>query len=408
MIATTTISINSCKKGCTDPIANNYNEEAKKDNGSCDYSDIYAEDKNAIIENYADIVFANYEDAYNEAVELQSQIAAFIANPSDNGLTLCKNAWLDAREPYGQTEVYRFADGPIDDADGPEGLLNAWPLDESYIDYVTGNANAGIINDPTTYPTIDAATLEGLNEAGGEENISVGYHAIEFLLWGQDDPNTALLTPGQRSYLDYVDGGGTASNEDRRRTYLMICADLLVAHLGDVKDEWDPAISGNFRSTFLSMDNDAALANILTGMGTLSKSELAGERMFVALDNQDQEDEHSCFSDNTHRDIITNAQGIRNVFIGSYTRVNGTTISGTSLQDLIEKINPDRESTISTFSASIVTLTNDIPTPFDYHLTQETAGGNGPVMQAINALQDQGDAIVQMAKDMGITISTAL
>ncbi|MCB9195132.1 MAG: hypothetical protein H6598_02805 [Flavobacteriales bacterium] len=405
---TTIFSISSCKKGCTDASANNFNEEAKKDDGSCDYSDIYASDKQAIKETYASIAYASYNDAYNTAIELQDAIDDFITNPTANGLIACKTAWLAAREPYGQTEVFRFADGPIDDNDGPEGLLNAWPLDEVYIDYVDGNNTSGIINDLVNYPTIDASTLEALNEAGGEENISVGYHAIEFLLWGQDDANTALLTPGQRSYLDFVDGGGTASNEDRRRDYLSVCAQLLVDHLETIKNEWDPNISGNYRSVFLAMDNDLALQNILTGMGTLSKSELPGERMFVALDNQNQEDEHSCFSDNTHRDIITNALGIRNVYLGQYTDLNGINISGASLQDLISKVNPARASSLNSSSADIDTKTNAIPDPFDFQLTQESIGGSGPIMQAILALQNQGDLIVEMAKDLGITISTTL
>ena len=70
--------------------------------------------------------------------------------------------------------------------DGPEGLINAWPLDEAYIDYVEGDPAAGVVNDPDTYPTIDAELLTSLNEQGGEANISTGWHAIEFLLWGQD------------------------------------------------------------------------------------------------------------------------------------------------------------------------------------------------------------------------------
>ena len=49
---------------------------------------------------------------------------------------------------YSPTEVFRFYGGPIDDDNGPEGLLNAWPLDEVFIDYVLGNPDAGIINDP--------------------------------------------------------------------------------------------------------------------------------------------------------------------------------------------------------------------------------------------------------------------
>ncbi|MEM1044453.1 MAG: imelysin family protein, partial [Bacteroidota bacterium] len=133
---------------------------------------------------YADIVAASYQDSYDAAVELDQAIDAFVEAPSEAGLEAAKEAWLTAREPYGQTEAYRFANGPIDDADGPEGLLNAWPLDEAYIDYVEGDSDAGIINRPEDFPTIDQQLILDLNEQGGEENVSAGYHAIEFLLWG--------------------------------------------------------------------------------------------------------------------------------------------------------------------------------------------------------------------------------
>ena len=61
-------------------------------------------------------------------------------------LVPARKAWLAAREPYGQTEAFRFYGGPIDDAKGPEGRINAWPLDEAYIDSVKGKAGSGIIN----------------------------------------------------------------------------------------------------------------------------------------------------------------------------------------------------------------------------------------------------------------------
>ncbi|MEM7038205.1 MAG: imelysin family protein, partial [Bacteroidota bacterium] len=363
--------------------------------------------KDEIKANYAAMVYANYQDAYELASDMHDALDAFIANPTQATLDAAKEAWLASREPYGVSEVYRFGEGPIDDADGPEGALNAWPLDESYVDYVTGNATSGIINDGNT--TIDAATLEGLNEVGAEENISIGYHAIEFLLWGQDDANTGLMTPGQRPFTDFVTGGsGTASNQQRRADYLAACADILLGHLQSLIDEWNPSGSGNYYETFMALDGDEAIRRMLSGCGILAKSELAGERIFTALDNQDQEDEHSCFSDNTHRDIITNAIGVRNVYFGVYTRNDGSTVSGTGIIALAREIDADLNTEVVNLLNQAVDACHAIPVPFDNALTQESVGGSGPIQTAVNTLQSAGDKIAEMAAAMDITISTDL
>lgn len=356
-------------------------------------------------ETVAKIAYANYNDAYLTAVSLRESINVLVEAPSQSTLDAAKAAWLEAREAYGQTEVFRFQEGPIDDANGPEGLINAWPLDEAYIDYVDGNATAGIINDVSL--TITPELLENANENGGEKNISVGYHAIEFLLWGQDDANTALMTPGNRPFTDFVtDGSGTAANQERRGTYLKICADLLVEHLDYVKNEW--AENGNYRKSFLSMEANDAVDKILTGMGILSKSELASERMFVALDNQDQEDEHSCFSDNTHRDVILNAQGIYNLYFATYTTIDGEVVSGTSIQDILAKAEKKKEEDYTTVFEETMEAVKAVPAPFDYALTQETIGGNGPIMTAVRKLQNQGNEIANLAADLDLIISTDL
>ena len=375
-------------------------------NASAPVADPYATTKTAIKENYANIVYANYKDSYDKAIVLKAALTTFTNAPSVANLATAKQSWLDAREPYGQTEAFRFANGPIDAANGPEGQLNAWPLDESYIDYTIASSTSGIINNASTYPTISGAVLDGLNEQGGEENISIGYHAIEFLLWGQDDANTSLGTPGNRSYLDFVGSG--PGNEQRRQDYLMAVADLLVDHLGLMVSDWETGNNSNYRATFMALPNNTMLEYVLTAIGTLSKSELAGERMFTALTNQDQEDEHSCFSDNTHRDSIVNARGIRNVFIGSYTRTDGSVISGTSIKDLIGQINSTIEGELNTLSLATITNTEAMPVPFDNALTQEVAGGSGPIMTAILSLQNQGDKISEMATAFGLTISTTL
>lgn len=361
---------------------------------SCNKEDGGDNNKTAVISDYADFVSESYVQTLADAQALKTAINAFTANPTATSFEAAKDAWLTSRESYGPTEAFRFAEGPIDllnGAEGPEGLLNSWPLDEAYIDYVSGSANAGIINDLVNYPTIDKALLESLNGDGGEENVSVGYHAIEFLLWGQDLTAPSALQAGDRPFTDFQDGG-TASNQDRRRQYLEVCADLLIDHLQILVDEW--ASNGAYRTSFLDMNQDVVLSNIMTGVATLAKGELAGERMFVAYDNQDQEDEHSCFSDNTHRDIRLNFDGIKNVYL------NGNN----SLNSLIAEANPTLATEINTALTEAKTAVYATGTPFDNAITD--AGERPAVLEAVNKLRILGDKFVEGGAAIGITVRT--
>jgi putative iron-regulated protein len=353
---------------------------------------------------YAEIAYANYSDALSTAKELKTAIDAFVANPSESSQKAAKDSWLAAREPYGQTEAFRFSEGPIDDEDGPEGLMNAWPLDEGYIDYTSSETDSGIIANATVFPNLTATVLEAANEAGGDANVSIGYHAIEFLLWGQDLTEPSVEKAGQRSYMDYT----TKSNASRRKEYLQVCSALLIENLQSLVDEWAPGKTTNFRATFLGWSEDEAMKTILTGLGMFSKGELAGERMFTAVKGQDQEDEHSCFSDNTHRDMILNAQSIRNILTGNYVRVDGSVVSGISLEDVIKEENATIAAELEALSASSVAQCNLIPVPFDLAISSETTTSGGPVMTSVATLQDQGDKIAEAAKVLGYTISIEL
>ena len=185
-----------------------------------------------VAEGYADLVYSSYDVSLISANNMRDAIASFIAAPSDATLEAARQAWLDARDDYGPTEAFRFYDGPIDNpTDGPEGRINAWPMDEAYIDYVDGNPEAGIINDVAGYPEITTDVLVEANENGGETNISTGWHAIEFLLWGQD---LSADGAGNRPVSDYT----AAPNADRRAAYLTLATDLLIEDLTSVRDQW--------------------------------------------------------------------------------------------------------------------------------------------------------------------------
>ena len=347
---------------------------------------------------YGELVFASYDDSYQAAIVLKQKIDAFVANPTDAGFQACKTAWLAACVPYGQTEAYRFYGGPIDDKDGPEGLINSWPLDESYVDYVESYPFAGIINNTALYPTLSKTLLEDLNQTGGatmeqsEVNVCTGYHAIEFLLWGQD---LSASGPGSRPFTDYVPGA-TAQNQARRGQFLKIVAELLVDHLDKVRQEW--TLEGNYRKALLaSEDLGEVLGKIFTGLGEMSKGELAGERMFVAVDSKDQENEHSCFSDNTHTDILMNFQGIRNVYTGQYTRVSGSKIAGRSFSAITASLDPTKADAVTAAFADAETKIKAIPVPFD----QAILNAPEKVLAASESLKTLSDKLSDAALVLG-------
>ena len=348
--------------------------------------------KENVRETYAQIAFAIYKDSLIEAKKLQKEIELFLKEPSKAGLDKCRQAWLASREPYGLSEAFRFSNGPIDN-EGLEGAINAWPLDESYIDYVRGNEQSGIINNSKDYPKINKGTVLKLNEQGAETNISTGFHAVEFLLWGQDQEDTSLKTPGDRSFKDFTD----APNAERRAAYLKITIDLLVEHLETICKEWDPQIKGNYLERYKGINHDKSLRDIFNGLFNFSKAELAGERMFVAIRNKDQEDEHSCFSDNTHRDIIQNFNGIRNLALGEYTRLNGEKVSGPGLIDLVEKADQEKAAQMRKQIAELSELMKGIPIPFDHALTTEVLG-KGKLSVIVNKLMALGDSFAQSIK----------
>ena len=317
------------------------------------------------VNSYSEHVHSSYAETLKRAKLLQTAIKEFTATPSVMTQEIAKNTWKYARESYGQTEVFRFYNGPIDRDGGPEGLLNSWPLDESYIDYTVGSPETGIINNIAEFPEVTKELLVSLNELDGEKNISTGYHAIEFLLWGQD---FFVDGPGQRSYTDYVD----APNAARRAQYLNIVADLLVEDVAGLESEWR-AGETNFRAEFETLKDTVALKKLLSGIIFMAGDELSGERMYVAYDTQGQEDEHSCFSDMTHMDIMWNYLGVENV------------IKATNLLGLPELQGKAVTKRIEDRMVSLRALLATIPVPFDQAITNEA--GRAIILTSVEELE---------------------
>jgi putative iron-regulated protein len=349
---------------------------------------------------YADIAEASYGDATTGARGLVGAVDALLAGPSAATLEAAREAWLAAREPYAQTEVFRFYDGPID---GVEGLVNAWPIDESYIE-AEESGSPGILENVERFPEITPELIVSMNAREGETSIASGFHAIEFLLWGRDAQRDG---PGARPYVDYdtmAEGAG-AQLAARRGRYLKLAAVLLVSHLERVTEAWHDR-SDSYRSSFLGAPPRESLALALKGMGTLSGPELAGERLTVAYETKHQENEHSCFSDSTHLDLAGNVQGILNVCKGHYRRLAGSEIAGTGLCELVGRHDETLGKALKAQIASSLEAVRAIPAPFDRAiLGNDEAPSRKAIAHAIAALQLQTESLTQTASGMRLMAS---
>jgi putative iron-regulated protein len=365
-------------------------------------------DRADVVKTYADIGQAMYEDALARARVLQKAVRALVEGPSEASLKAAREAWLSAREPYMQSEVFRFGNSVVDEW---EGKVNAWPLDEGLIDYVEGPY--GTESDSNPYytanvvankrlkvgaKTLDASNitkkvLRDLHEIGGvEANVATGYHAIEFLLWGQDLNGTGPGA-GNRPWTDYSRTGCTHGNCDRRGQYLAAAGELLVEDLAWIARQFAPG--GQARKDLTKGRPDAGIAAILTGLGSLSYGELAGERMKLGLMLHDPEEEHDCFSDNTHNSHYYDIVGMVSVYNGRYVRIDGRQVQGASLAALVGEVAPDLQkemaAKLETTLAAARRLKERAETKerYDQMIGPNNPEGNAVVQAVIDGLVDQ-------------------
>jgi putative iron-regulated protein len=379
-----------------------------------------AADPAAIVKHYAEIAHAKFSDSLDAAKALDAAVDALIAKPSDETLKAAREAWLKARAPYQQTEAYRFGNPLVDEW---EGKVNAWPLDEGLIDYVDpsygteSDTNALFVGNVIANPkleiagkTIDATTitpevLQELHEAGEvEANVATGYHAIEFLLWGQDLNGTGPGA-GNRQASDYDTANCTNGNCDRRAAYLKAASSLLVTDLQEMVAAWAPEGDATKNVT---ADPKAGITAMLTGMGSLSYGELAGERMKLGLLLHDPEEEHDCFSDNTHNSHYYDVVGIQTVYTGEYTRPDGTKMTGPSLHELAAEKDAalDKEMTekLDASHAAFKALVDRAEggEAYDQMIGEGNAEGNKVVQTAIDTLVDQTKTIERVVASLDL------
>lgn len=378
----------------------------------------------AVAQHYVASAEAMFGDAAAAATDLQKAVDALIASPTEATLKSARAAWLEARPWYQQTEGFRFGNPLVDEW---EGRVNAWPLDEGLIDYVDVKVygeesdenelfTANVIANPALKigtMTIDASVItpelvRSLHEAADNEaNVATGYHAIEFLLWGQDLNGTGPGA-GNRPYTDFDPANCTGGNCDRRAAYLKAATDLLVADLNEMAASWKEG--GAARNDYLARNDKDALSTILTGLGSLSYGELAGERMKLGLLLHDPEEEHDCFSDNTHNSHYYDVAGMWAIYSGTVPRRDGSVLEGPGLEELAKaeapqaaaKLDADMQATLAAFKA--LKDKADSGMAYDQMIGAGNAEGNALVQAAIDSLVNQTRGIEALVTAMNLSI----
>ena len=371
----------------------------------------------AVIAHYADMAQAIYGDSLTGARALQAAVDRLLAHPAPGTLDAARAAWRAARIPYLQSEGFRFGNAVVD---AWEPRVNAWPMDEGLIDYVAPSYGTQSDLNPlyalnlvaqtririgardVDASTIDTALLRRLQQAEGvETNVSTGYHAIEFLLWGQD-LHGAGPGAGERPATDYDLAHCTHGACARRAAYLKAAAALLADDLAEMTADWAPG--GKARAELLAKGPRGGLSEILTGLGSLSLGEMAGERMKLGLMLHDPEEEQDCFSDNTHNSHYYDEVGIGELWRGRYVRPDGRVMGGPGVRAYAAAADPaaarrmdDAFAAALGHIAAIKQAADSGRMAYDQMLAPGNAEGATLISGAMDALTAQARAIETVA-----------
>ncbi|RHX92740.1 imelysin family protein [Leptospira stimsonii] len=376
--------------------------------------------KAQVVDRYLQLGYQSYDQSYQDAVALQTAVNTFAGTvtPTAADHTNLKNLFVIARASYLVTEAFRFSSGPIDNsdvvgcgaaADGSggfecEGLLNAWPLDEDAIDnFINGGTAA-------TYANILAVNGDsgatGPNEGVDEKIVTVGWHAIEYLLWGKDlsgAPAGVNQVSGQRPVGDF---NGAAGVPAKRKAYLKAITDAMVLQLRLIRDQFS---DGTTYSNLMKSNPSAGLTNIFQGLGKFIAGEWGGQRLTGTFDGL-QEEEHSCFSDTTKADFYYDAQGVLNLWTGSFQIKKGTVIStGPGLSTLFGTLTapPIGSQLVASRDAFCINLPEQVADP-NYTTSCPTGSLTGRYDQIIRNTDSEYNILFNTQKLIGDTLKKTI
>ena len=173
---------------------------------------------------------------------------------------------------------------------------------------------------------------------------------------------------------------------------------------------WKP--DGAARKELAAKGDEGGLATILTGLGSLSYGELAGERMKLGLILHDPEEEHDCFSDNTQNSHYYDEAGMISIYSGTLQaprrqgRSNGPA-SATWQRQVAGEGRSARQGLRRCARRNCKPIKDKADSgemAYDQMIGTDNAAGNALVQAAIDALVAQTRAIEAVVTALGLTI----
>ncbi len=333
-----------------------------------------------------------YQRAVLAARELEANSELFLSNPRSDRLTELQSRWISAHQAFISCNLYHalaFSRQEQKDLNKRILRLDAWPIEGGYVDYLPDYPYTGIVNDVTVPISIEALTNQ--HQMTGIYDVAIGFHSLEFLLWGADGNRPVLDFEEQSSETN--EQGIELNSNNRRRAYISLLTALIIAETEALADRWNN--DDSLATTTLNNTPPGAQASYLLSAVYQALSDQLLIKYFEPLDTENVQDaDESAFSGTTK-------QGIQSQLfeIGKFLLGNGK--NSQSIVEFISLQNPDSAKVIANSFGTLSNSVDKLPSDFPSLSQPESAELYATAKRDLAILISQ---LVQVTKDLNLTI----
>ena len=287
-----------------------------------------------IVLEYVEQIGADLIQAGIEIERFQSSIVTLADHVRSENLSLSKQAWLDAHSAYELTTLHRYFATQLLGEQNSLALMqlqyqiNHWPIIPGYIDYVNGYPDSGIVYDINV--TLDVDSLREQHGAFDIYEVTLGFHVIEFLLWGYDTDSVARPATDFDAVLELTpeetESGYSLEqlSNNRRRLFLDVAADTLVEDFRALQSLWLTEES-SIRQRIESTSGIELIVILADSMSAMLNQELLLRSLYPMLNGDFVESIQSPYSRSTQNAVSSQLSGLERLLLEHQTE-NGTTL----------------------------------------------------------------------------------